>query len=115
MPRTASASSLRWPETLPPLERGFGRRSINYPMSPDNAATEPAEPWRSFLRELDLHFVGLIIESVASQYPRHMFLHARGTSRRLLCPSEMQQIPFLPSWGEPIKGFGQIGVVIQTL
>jgi hypothetical protein len=73
--------------------------------------------WHSFASSagLFLHFVGLIIESEAFQYPRHMFLHARGTSRRLLCSSEMQQIPFLPSWGERMKGFGQFWVIIQGL
>lgn len=30
-------------------------------MSPDEAAAEPAEPWRSFLRELDARLMGQVV------------------------------------------------------
>ena len=44
-----------------------------------------------------------------------MFLHARGASRRLLRRGEMQQITFLPSRRERIKGFGEFRVIVQSL
>ena len=62
-----------------------------------------------------MRFMSLIIESQSFQNPGRMFFHARGASRRLFRPGEMQQITFLPSEGERMKGFSQIRVIIQTL
>ena len=62
-----------------------------------------------------MRFMSLIIESQSFQNPGRMFLDARGARRRLFRPGEMQQITFLPSGGERMKGFGQFRVMIQTL
>ena len=44
-----------------------------------------------------------------------MFFYACITRRRLLCPSEMQQIAFLPPWSQRMKSIGQLGVAFQPL
>ena len=59
-------------------------------------------------------FTGLIIESQSLQNPGRMFIHSRRASRRLFRPCEMQQISFLPSGGERMKGFRQFRVIVQT-
>jgi len=60
-------------------------------------------------------FMGLIMESQPFQDSRRMLVHTRGARRRLFGRDEMQQITFLSSGGECTEGFGQFGVISQTL
>src|SRR5579862_5270999 len=58
--------------------------------------------------------MGSIVETEPFQNPRRMLLHARCASRRLLRSGEIQQIAFLPSRGERVKGVGKAFVLIHT-